>query len=108
MSKHALITGITGQDGSDEIYNLGAQSQVHISFEMPEYTGDTTGLEATRILEAVREDQSIAGPNDLVGRVEQVLSRMPKPGEDSEGHSYGWVPVGDSYMLEANFSDGGL
>jgi GDPmannose 4,6-dehydratase len=39
----------------DEIYNLGAQSHVHVSFEMPEYTGDITGLGAVRILEAVRE-----------------------------------------------------
>lgn len=39
----------------DEIYNLGAQSHVHVSFEMPEYTGDVTGLGAVRILEAVRE-----------------------------------------------------
>jgi GDPmannose 4,6-dehydratase len=39
----------------DEIYNLGAQSHVHVSFEMPEYTVDITGLGAIRILEAVRE-----------------------------------------------------
>lgn len=39
----------------DEIYNLGAQSHVHVSFEMPEYTADVTGLGAVRILEAVRD-----------------------------------------------------
>ncbi len=39
----------------DEIYNLGAQSHVHISFEIPEYTADVTGVGAARILEAVRE-----------------------------------------------------
>ena len=38
----------------DEIYNLGAQSHVHVSFEMPEYTGDVTALGALRIFEAVR------------------------------------------------------
>ena len=38
----------------DEIYHLGAQSQVQVSFEMPEYTGDVTGLGATRLLEALR------------------------------------------------------
>lgn len=38
----------------DEIYHLGAQSHVRISFEMPEYTGDITGLGTTRILEAIR------------------------------------------------------
>jgi len=39
----------------DEIYNLAAQSHVHVSFEIPEYTGDVTGLGSVRILEAVRE-----------------------------------------------------
>ena len=39
----------------DEIYNLGAQSHVKVSFEVPEYTGDVTGLGVTRILEAMRE-----------------------------------------------------
>jgi GDPmannose 4,6-dehydratase len=38
----------------DEIYHLGAQSHVRVSFDIPEYTGDTTGLGTTRILEAVR------------------------------------------------------
>ena len=111
MSKVALITGITGQDGSylaelllelgyevhgivrrsslinthridkiyndihlhygdltdatnmisviqkiqpDEIYNLGAQSHVKVSFELPEYTGQVDGLGTLRVLEAVR------------------------------------------------------
>ena len=38
----------------DEIYHLGAQSQVQVSFDMPEYTGDTTALGTTRLLEAIR------------------------------------------------------
>ena len=38
----------------DEVYHLGAQSHVKVSFEMPEYTGDTTGLGTTRLLEAIR------------------------------------------------------
>ncbi|RMF90006.1 MAG: GDP-mannose 4,6-dehydratase, partial [Nitrospinota bacterium] len=38
----------------EEIYHLGAQSHVKVSFEMPEYTGDVTGLGTTRILQAIR------------------------------------------------------
>ena len=38
----------------DEIYNLGAQSHVKVSFEMPEYTGQTDALGTLRVLEAVR------------------------------------------------------
>ncbi|MEN6481240.1 MAG: GDP-mannose 4,6-dehydratase [Anaerolineaceae bacterium] len=39
----------------DEIYNLAAQSHVRVSFDMPEYTGDVTGLGTIRILEAIRK-----------------------------------------------------
>ncbi len=39
----------------DEIYNLGAQSHVGVSFEVPEYTGEVVGLGAVRLLESIRE-----------------------------------------------------
>jgi GDPmannose 4,6-dehydratase len=39
----------------DEIYNLGAQSHVKVSFEVPEYTGEVTGLGTVRVLEAMRD-----------------------------------------------------
>ena len=39
----------------DEIYNLGAQSHVRVSFDMPEYTSDITGLGTLRLLDAIRE-----------------------------------------------------
>lgn len=39
----------------DEIYNLAAQSHVRVSFDMPEYTGEVTGLGTTRMLEAIRK-----------------------------------------------------
>ena len=44
----------------DEIYHLGAQSHVRVSFDMPEYTGDVTGLGTIRILEAMRRTGSAA------------------------------------------------
>jgi GDPmannose 4,6-dehydratase len=52
----------------DEIYNLGAQSHVKVSFDVPEYTGEVTGLGAVRLLEAVRE----LGMNDT--RIYQASS----------------------------------
>src|SRR5690242_16520945 len=39
----------------DEIYNLGAQSHVRVSFDLPEYTGDVSGLGSVRLLEAIRD-----------------------------------------------------
>src|ERR687894_1390970 len=45
----------------DEVYNLGAQSHVKVSFEQPGYTGDVDGLGTLRLLEAVRDAQEKAG-----------------------------------------------
>jgi GDPmannose 4,6-dehydratase len=45
----------------DEIYNLGAQSHVKVSFEQPEYTGDIDALGTLRLLEAVRDVQEFTG-----------------------------------------------
>src|SRR5438105_6353789 len=39
----------------DEVYHLGAQSHVRVSFDIPEYTGDVTGLGTLRLLDAIRE-----------------------------------------------------
>jgi GDPmannose 4,6-dehydratase len=54
LSDPGVITEIIWKIKPDEIYNLGAQSHVKVSFDMPEYTGDITGLGTTRILEAIR------------------------------------------------------
>jgi len=63
----------------DEIYNLGAMSHVQVSFEMPEYTANTDGLGALRILEAVRalglEKKTRiyqASTSELYGKVQEV------------------------------------
>ncbi|MBG0717943.1 GDP-mannose 4,6-dehydratase [Microbacterium sp. 2C] len=48
-----LVT-LLGTIRPDEVYNLAAQSHVRVSFDEPEYTGDTTGLGSVRLLEAVR------------------------------------------------------
>lgn len=45
----------------DEVYNLGAQSHVKVSFEQPEYTGNVDGLGTLRLLEAVRDVQEESG-----------------------------------------------
>jgi len=48
------LTNVIYNIRPDEIYHLGAQSHVRVSFDIPEYTGDITGLGTARILEAVR------------------------------------------------------
>lgn len=148
MSKRALITGITGQDGSylaelllakgyevhgikrrsssfntaridsilpdlhdrdarlflhfadlsdatslikfllriqpDEIYHLGAQSHVRVSFDIPEYTGDITALGTTRVLEAIREAGIEtrfynAASSEMFGNCPEVPQRETSP-----------------------------
>ena len=63
----------------DEIYNLGAQSHVRVSFDIPEYTGDVVGLGSVRILEAIREAGLVkkcrfyqASYSEMFGKVQQV------------------------------------
>ncbi len=54
LADASSISGLLAEIKPDEIYNLGAQSHVGISFEIPEYTSDITGLGALRMLEAMR------------------------------------------------------
>jgi GDPmannose 4,6-dehydratase len=54
LSDSGQLTNLIYNIKPDEIYHLGAQSHVRVSFDIPEYTGDITGLGTTRILEAVR------------------------------------------------------
>ena len=55
LSVSAQLMDLLSSIRPDEIYNLGAQSHVRVSFDMPEYTGDVTGLGTLRILEAIRK-----------------------------------------------------
>ncbi len=54
LSDGSRLVSLIGDLMPDEIYNLGAQSHVRVSFDEPEYTGDITGLGTARVLEAVR------------------------------------------------------
>ncbi|SEM53259.1 GDPmannose 4,6-dehydratase [Syntrophus gentianae] len=54
LSVSGQMTDLLYEINPDEIYHLGAQSHVRVSFDMPEYTGDVTGLGTLRLLEAIR------------------------------------------------------
>ena len=55
LSVSGQIMDLLASIRPDEIYHLGAQSHVRVSFDMPEYTGDITGLGTLRILESIRK-----------------------------------------------------
>jgi GDPmannose 4,6-dehydratase len=70
----------------DELYNLAAQSHVAVSFEEPEYTADSDGLGALRLLEAIRilklKDQTRfyqAGTSEMFGKVQEIPQRESTP-----------------------------
>lgn len=70
----------------DEIYNLGAQSHVQVSFEVPEYTADADGMGTLRLLEAIRilgMEKKVrfyqASTSELFGKVQEVPQRETTP-----------------------------
>jgi GDPmannose 4,6-dehydratase len=68
----------------DEVYNLGAQSHVRVSFDIPEYTADVDGIGTLRILDAIR-DSGIktkfyqASSSELFGKVEEIPQKETTP-----------------------------
>ena len=52
----SVLSRIMREVAPEEVYHLGAQSHVRVSFDMPEYTGNVTALGTTRLLEAIREE----------------------------------------------------
>ncbi|HET6675185.1 MAG TPA: GDP-mannose 4,6-dehydratase [Nitrospiraceae bacterium] len=68
----------------DEIYNLGAQSHVRVSFDIPEYTAEITGLGTVRLLEAIRESGLMpkfyqASSSEMFGKAQEVPQRESTP-----------------------------
>ncbi len=86
LSDSSSIIRVVGQVKPDEIYNLAAQSHVHVSFDAPEYSGDVDALGVLRVLEAVRicgltDTCRIyqASTSELYGKVEEVPQRETTP-----------------------------
>ncbi|MFA7074455.1 MAG: GDP-mannose 4,6-dehydratase [Endomicrobiaceae bacterium] len=88
----------------DEIYNLAAQSQVYVSFEIPEYTSEVTGLGAVRLLEAIRvlkknikyfqaASSEIFGLAQEVPQNENTLLRPKNPYGVSKLYAYNMTSV---------------
>jgi GDPmannose 4,6-dehydratase len=68
----------------DEIYNLGAQSHVRVSFDVPEYTAEVTGVGTVRLLEAIRESGIKpkfyqASSSEMFGKVQEIPQRETTP-----------------------------
>jgi GDPmannose 4,6-dehydratase len=86
LTDATCLIGIIQSINPDEIYNLGAQSHVKVSFEMPEYTGQVDGIGTLRILEAVRllgMEKKVriyqASTSELYGLVQETPQRETTP-----------------------------
>jgi GDPmannose 4,6-dehydratase len=90
----------------DEVYNLAAQSHVRVSFDEPEYTGDTTGLGTIRLLEAIRS----AGvqPRFYQASSSEMFGATPPP-QNEETPFYPRSPYGVakvySYWITRNYRE---
>ena len=92
----------------DEIYHLGAQSHVLVSFEIPEYTADVTGLGTVRLLEAIRETGIKtkfyqASSSEMFGKAIETPQRESTPFRPCS--PYGCSKL-YSYWTTANYRDG--
>ncbi len=84
LTDSSVLNRLLRQIRPHEIYNLGAQSHVRTSFELPEYTAEVTGLGAVRLLEAMRETGVTprfyqASSSELYGKVAEVPQRETTP-----------------------------
>ncbi|MEL6340933.1 MAG: GDP-mannose 4,6-dehydratase [Myxococcota bacterium] len=84
LNDASSLNHLIRQISPDEIYNLGAQSHVRVSFDIPEYTAEVSGMGTLRLLEAVREAGLKprfyqASSSELFGKVMEVPQRETTP-----------------------------
>lgn len=84
LNDSSSLNTVIRQIRPDEIYNLGAQSHVRVSFDVPEYTGEVTGIGTVRLLEAIREAGISpkfyqASSSELYGKVVETPQRETTP-----------------------------
>jgi GDPmannose 4,6-dehydratase len=84
LANSVVVFTLIAKIEPDEIYNLGAQSHVRVSFDIPEYTGDVTAVGAARILEAMRHAAPKArfyqaSSSEMFGLVRETPQRETTP-----------------------------
>lgn len=84
LSDSSNISRLLEKVKPDEIYNLGAQSHVKVSFEIPEYTADVTGIGTLRLLDAIKETGIKtrfyqAASSEMFGKVQEVPQKETTP-----------------------------
>jgi GDPmannose 4,6-dehydratase len=106
LTEGSRLVTLLSEIAPDEVYNLAAQSHVRVSFDEPEYTGDTTGMGTTRLLEAIR----MIGLNCRFyqASTSEMFGATPPP-QDEETPFYPRSPYGAakvySYWMTRNYRE---
>jgi GDPmannose 4,6-dehydratase len=84
LSDSSNISRLLEKIQPDEIYHLGAQSHVQVSFEMPEYTGDVTGLGTLRLLDSIKDTKIKtkfyqASSSEMFGKAHELPLKETSP-----------------------------
>jgi len=88
LTDYTTIEKIIHKHNPDEIYNLGAQSHVRVSFDSPVYTGETVGIGTLNMLEAIRSYEQLTGKkiryyqassSEMFGKVQEVPQKETTP-----------------------------
>jgi GDPmannose 4,6-dehydratase len=88
LTDGTMLRRILEQVQPQEVYNLGAQSHVRVSFDSPEYTADAVGMGTLRLLEAIRDYQQRtdsevrfyqAGSSEMFGKVQEIPQKETTP-----------------------------
>lgn len=103
------ITKIIKQVNPDEIYNLAAMSHVHLSFDLPEYTANTDGIGALRILEAVKLLGMIKNTKIYQASTSELYGKVQEQPQNEETAFYPRSPYGVSklyaYWITVNYRE---
>ena len=106
LTDGSRMTTLLKRIDPDEVYALGAQSHVRVSFDEPDYTGDVTGLSATRLLEAIRDAE--VNPRFYQASSSEMFGATPPP-QDEETPFYPRSPYGAAkvyaYWMTRNYRE---
>jgi len=106
LADGSRLSSLMSEIAPDEVYHLGAQSHVRVSFDEPEYTGDITGLGTIRLLEAIRQTE-VPARFYQASSSEMFGATPPPQGEDTPFYPrspYGAAKV-YSYWIARNYRE---
>ena len=85
LTDGSRLTSLLNRIAPDEVYNLAAQSHVRVSFDLPVYTADVTGLGALRVLEAIRQHRESTGrePRFYQASSSEMFGNAPSPQDET-------------------------